>query len=346
MYDRARSRVGGAGGAAPTRRSALPEHPLLALQRAAGNAAVSRLVADLAVQRWTPPDDDEEGPEGPADGPDEGEGVPKNPEKFPNAPPEAPDEALPDPEVPVQWMGVVDRGGIRVFSVPLKPGAMVESSRAVVAEYASSLPYEALPPEFTGGGGEPLLADARKILTNLTWVVSRQLFRAWAGLPSPDIDRIVNGPGGPGGGPAPGGGRVPGGAPGGIPGMEPVPPGGSSGPGGIPGMEPVTPGGPVQTPGGIPGMEPVPGPSGPGMEPVPPGGGEGPTASRPMLRLGSVGDAVRQAQELLVQHGASLDPDGQFGQLTRRAVIDFQRASGLDPDGIVGKRTWSALESP
>jgi len=62
--------------------------------------------------------------------------------------------------------------------------------------------------------------------------------------------------------------------------------------------------------------------------------------------LGSVGDAVRQAQELLVRHGAALDPDGQFGQLTRRAVIDFQRASSLDPDGIVGKPTWSALESP
>jgi len=46
-----------------------------------------------------------------------------------------------------------------------------------------------------------------------------------------------------------------------------------------------------------------------------------------------------------VRQGASLDPDGQFGSMTQRAVIDFQRASGLDPDGIVGSRTWRALES-
>ena len=346
MYARARSRVGGVGGAAPTRRSALPEHPLLALQRAAGNAAVSRLVADLAVQRWTPPDDDQEGPEEPADGPDEGEGVPKNPEKFPNAKAEAPDEALPDPEVPVLWSAHVKPHTLQVSHLRVLPGAMVEASQEVVAEYAATLPYEAIPPNVTEGGGDPLWASARDVIAKPGDPLTRQVFRYWAGVASPDIERIMNGPDGPGGGPARGGGRVPGGSPGGIPGMEPVPPGGSPGPGGIPGMEPVTPGGPVPTPGGIPGMEPVPGPSGPGMEPVPPAGGEGPTASRPMLRLGSVGDAVRQAQELLVQHGASLDPDGQFGQLTRRAVIDFQRVSSLDPDGIVGKRTWSALESP
>jgi peptidoglycan hydrolase-like protein with peptidoglycan-binding domain len=110
-------------------------------------------------------------------------------------------------------------------------------------------------------------------------------------------------------------------------------------------MEPVTPGG-GPGPAGIPGMEPVAGPSGPAMEPVPPGGGEGPAASHPTVRVGSVGDAVRRAQELLVRHGAALDPDGQFGQLTLSAVIAFQRASGLAPDGIVGPQTWRALESP
>jgi hypothetical protein len=186
-------------------------------------------------------------------------------------------------------------------------------------------------------------------------VVSRQIFRAWAGNVSPDIMRIVKGPdgagpGGPGGGAGPGGGSGPGRAPGGIPGMEPVTPGGGAGPGGIPGMEPVTPGGGGAAPGGIPGisgMEPVPGPSGPGMEPVPPGGeaAPGPGAGRPMLRIGSVGDAVRVAQGLLVRHGATIEPDGQFGGLTGRAVIDFQRRSCLGADGVVGPDTWRALES-
>jgi hypothetical protein len=170
-------------------------------------------------------------------------------------------------------------------------------------------------------------------------VVSRQIFRAWAGNVSPDIMRIVKGPdggagpGGPGGGAGPGGGSGAGGAPGGIPGMEPVTPGGGQVPGG--------------STSGIPGMEPVPGPSGPGMEPVPPGGeaAPGPGAGRPMLRIGSVGDAVREAQGLLVRHGATIEPDGQFGGLSQRAVIDFQRRSGLGADRVVGADTWRALES-
>ena len=64
-----------------------------------------------------------------------------------------------------------------------------------------------------------------------------------------------------------------------------------------------------------------------------------------MLRLGSSGDAVREAQTLLVRHGATPSPDGQFGPATQRAVIGFQRSAGLSPDGVVGPRTWRALES-
>jgi hypothetical protein len=332
VHDRERSRIGGARNPAPTRRSSVPGHPLLALQRAAGNAAVAHLVADLNVQRLWPFDDDEEE-------------VEKNPEEFPNGPEEEPDEGpggpeearLPDPMAPVQWVGVVHQGGFEVTPIPFGPGAVPGLSVGPVVSYVASLPYEPIPPATTGGIGI-LVADATRILASQLDVVGRQVFRAWVGNVSPDIERIVNGPGGgpgptgPGGGPAPGGGPVPGGGPGpgGIPGMEPVPPG--PGPGGIPGMEPVPPG---------------PGPGGgPGMEPVPPGGGAGPTPGHPTVRIGSAGDAVRQAQELLVRHGASLDPDGQFGQLTRSAVIEFQRASGLAPDGIVGPQTWRALESP
>jgi peptidoglycan hydrolase-like protein with peptidoglycan-binding domain len=95
----------------------------------------------------------------------------------------------------------------------------------------------------------------------------------------------------------------------------------------------VPPGG-AGAPGGIP-----------GMEPVPPGGGAGPTGMRPTLRRGSTGDAVGEAQGLLVRHGATITPDGQFGPATQRAVVDFQRSAGLTPDGIVGPRTWKALEA-
>jgi peptidoglycan hydrolase-like protein with peptidoglycan-binding domain len=63
-----------------------------------------------------------------------------------------------------------------------------------------------------------------------------------------------------------------------------------------------------------------------------------------MLRRGSTGADVVDLQELLVQHGATLDADGIFGGLTREAVVDFQARTGLDADGIVGPLTWGALE--
>lgn len=39
------------------------------------------------------------------------------------------------------------------------------------------------------------------------------------------------------------------------------------------------------------------------------------------------------------------DVDGLFGTLTKRAVIDFQRANGLEVDGSVGPATWNELFS-
>jgi len=35
--------------------------------------------------------------------------------------------------------------------------------------------------------------------------------------------------------------------------------------------------------------------------------------------------------------------DGVKGKKTKKAIREFQKASGLTPDGIVGKRTWDAL---
>ncbi|MDO5498361.1 MAG: peptidoglycan-binding protein [Propionibacteriaceae bacterium] len=66
------------------------------------------------------------------------------------------------------------------------------------------------------------------------------------------------------------------------------------------------------------------------------------TAS-PNLQKGSSGLRVQAAQRLLNANGAGLSVDGQFGDNTRRAVINFQNAKRLQGDGIIGPKTWSAL---
>lgn len=58
----------------------------------------------------------------------------------------------------------------------------------------------------------------------------------------------------------------------------------------------------------------------------------------PMLKIGDSGQAVRHVQELL-----GLVPDGDFGPVTKNAVIEFQKDKGLHPDGIVGQVTWTQL---
>ena len=61
--------------------------------------------------------------------------------------------------------------------------------------------------------------------------------------------------------------------------------------------------------------------------------------SRPTIKIGSRGEDVRQLQRIL-----NLVDDGIFGELTKEAVIVFQKAHNLTPDGIVGKLTWAELE--
>lgn len=69
-----------------------------------------------------------------------------------------------------------------------------------------------------------------------------------------------------------------------------------------------------------------------------------PTATRPLLRRGAEGPAVRQAQELLVASGAAIDADGLFGPATESATKAFQRVRGLAVDGVIGEATWGALD--
>ncbi len=62
-----------------------------------------------------------------------------------------------------------------------------------------------------------------------------------------------------------------------------------------------------------------------------------------LTRRGSTGDAVRQVQQRLADHGWIITVDGDFGPDTERVVREFQSNKGLEVDGVVGPITWSAL---
>jgi peptidoglycan hydrolase-like protein with peptidoglycan-binding domain len=67
-------------------------------------------------------------------------------------------------------------------------------------------------------------------------------------------------------------------------------------------------------------------------------------ATRPTLRRGSRGTAVRTLQNRLKALGYSVGTvDGIFGAKTDTAVRAFQRKKRLTADGIVGAKTWAAL---
>lgn len=74
------------------------------------------------------------------------------------------------------------------------------------------------------------------------------------------------------------------------------------------------------------------------------------TSSRPTVRLGSSGAAVKQAQCYLndslnpAKGHARLTVDGAFGSGTNTAVHQFQRCAHLGADGVVGPKTWAALK--
>lgn len=64
----------------------------------------------------------------------------------------------------------------------------------------------------------------------------------------------------------------------------------------------------------------------------------------PILRYGSRNVYVTILQSLLVMVGDyPLAVDGDFGEITRNAVMDFQKTCALEVDGVVGKYTWAAL---
>jgi len=76
---------------------------------------------------------------------------------------------------------------------------------------------------------------------------------------------------------------------------------------------------------------------------TPVGGGN--TGGQPELQEGSTGQAVITLQNDLDQLGYNLSQDGDFGPLTRAAVVNFQGNHGLATDGIVGPLTWAAINA-
>lgn len=54
--------------------------------------------------------------------------------------------------------------------------------------------------------------------------------------------------------------------------------------------------------------------------------------------------ACKSLQVLLnAKFGAELEPDGEFGPLTKAALTDAQKKMGVEQDGSCGKDTWTAL---
>lgn len=64
-----------------------------------------------------------------------------------------------------------------------------------------------------------------------------------------------------------------------------------------------------------------------------------------IIKEGSQGDTVKSIQEMLATLGYKPGPvDGDFGERSEQAVINFQETEGLYADGIVGPMTMRALE--
>ena len=64
----------------------------------------------------------------------------------------------------------------------------------------------------------------------------------------------------------------------------------------------------------------------------------------PILRRGAKGNAVYRLQQRLGSLGfLAIGPDGDFGELTEKAVKAAQQKYKLEADGVVGGATWNAI---
>ena len=67
-------------------------------------------------------------------------------------------------------------------------------------------------------------------------------------------------------------------------------------------------------------------------------GGAHADSPRPLLKIGDRSEDVKVLQQAL-----GLTADGDFGPVTKAAVVAFQKKKKLYADGIVGRQTWAAL---
>ena len=71
-----------------------------------------------------------------------------------------------------------------------------------------------------------------------------------------------------------------------------------------------------------------------------------PKTNLPELSIGCKGEAVKALQLLLIGNKCSCGSygaDGDFGNATKTAVVQYQKKNGLEADGIVGPKTWTRL---
>lgn len=81
-----------------------------------------------------------------------------------------------------------------------------------------------------------------------------------------------------------------------------------------------------------------------GQQFMSPNGGRAGRGAQAQLQQGSAGPAVQELQTKLKARGYPVGPiDGQFGPMTKAAVVQFQKASRLPVDGVVGPQTQAAL---
>lgn len=59
----------------------------------------------------------------------------------------------------------------------------------------------------------------------------------------------------------------------------------------------------------------------------------------PVIKLGLRGETVRFIQEVV----RAILIDGNFGPITKKCVIQYQKDKGIEVDGVVGPQTWNAI---
>jgi putative peptidoglycan binding protein/L,D-transpeptidase-like protein len=112
---------------------------------------------------------------------------------------------------------------------------------------------------------------------------------------------------------------------------------------GAPALVPPSTGNPADVAPPAPTTEPTPTGS-PGSAPTTPRAAPPADPASQTFSLGDSGPAVRELQQQLRELGYWIDePTGHYGQLTRQAVMAFQKVEGLSRDGVAGPRTRDRL---